>query len=101
MTTYVIEKTTVYDDLTVADLLPYVDARGRLDVRIEGDAVHRPFAVLNLLRRADFLRTHTWVESDDAGSPVALRVTAQLPTAAATDRTAGQRDGTALVDSRR
>ncbi len=86
MSTYVIKQTSQFDDLTAEDLMPFVDASGRLDVRIEGGAVTRPFAVLNVLRSAGFLRTHTWVETDadDDRSPVTLRVTAVLPGSEAT-----------------
>lgn len=89
-TPLLIEHSARYADLTVADLLPFVDRDGRLEVRIEGEAARRPFAVLNLLRGAGFLHTHTWVEEPtadgtdgtdptDAFRPVTLRVTAVLP----------------------
>ena len=82
MTTYVIKKASELDELTVADLIPFVGPDGRLDVRVEGGAAARPFAVLNVLRSGGFLRSHTWVErGPDDGAPVTLRVTAVLPPA--------------------
>ena len=78
MSTYVIKTVQEFDELTAADLIPFVDGCGRLDVRIEGAAVSRPFAVLNVLRSAGFLHTHTWVEHEEQAerSPASLRVTA-------------------------
>jgi len=79
MTTYVIKTVQEFDGLSALDLIPFVDGTGRLDVRIEGEAATRPFAVLNVLRAAGFLHTHSWVEPGTDVSPLALRVTAALP----------------------
>src|SRR6478752_7093922 len=83
MTTYVIKKAS------------------ELDVRVEGGAAARPFAVLNVLRAGGFLRAHTWVENGpQGGAPVTLRVTAVLPPAPEKDQATPEAIEAATRESR-